>query len=340
MIASFRLFFLAPCFLSTLLIAQDCGTQHPSQKVYEHTRDVVSQIDVSAFRNAGTTCVPLQAHVVTMTDGTGGITFEQLNIGLSFLNNRFLEAGIEFYWSGLPNTANNSDLYDFDGTAPDNDTEAALTGLFSTANNAVNIYFVNSIITSGGFNAAGYAYFPSNTPITNTVVMRNDATFDEPQGTFAHEFGHYFNLFHTHQGTEFGNTNANAENVPRSGGNANCDTDGDLLCDTEADPRHDGVDFDNANCAYTGSETDINGVTYTPPVGNIMSYYPDFCTSSFTAEQYTRMTQGLMTRLGHSTYSLTAPPMSVNPQLLLLRVFRHWLMAPRVLVLPLTPTIH
>ncbi|MCB0785246.1 MAG: hypothetical protein KDC02_13690, partial [Flavobacteriales bacterium] len=110
-------------------------------------------------------------------------------IGLSFLNNYFLDAGIQFFWKGAPNTTNNSDYYDFDATSPDNDSEATLAGFFTTATDAVNIYFVNNITTSTGFVAAGYAYFPFNSATSNRVVMRHGSTANTPNGTFVHEFG-------------------------------------------------------------------------------------------------------------------------------------------------------
>ena len=294
--------------------AQTCGTAPPSAAEYAFARDVVSRIDVDAYRNAGTTCVPLQAHIVRTTGGTGGITQAQLNIGLSFLNWYYLGAGIEFFWKGPPNTVTNVDYYDYGQNSPDNDTETALAALFTTATNAVNIYFVNSMTSSTGAALCGYAYFPANVGTSNRIVMNNSCVYDEANGSFAHEMGHYFNLFHTHEGTENGNGNANAENVPRVGGQANCSNHGDLLCSTDADPRYADATFDELNCLYTGAGVDINGVVYTPPIVNIMSYYPDWCGGNFngfTAEQYTRMAQGLVTRLGHSTYTLTAAPQSV-----------------------------
>lgn len=290
---------------------QDCGTPPPTAHHYNNTRDVMALIDITAFRNAGTTCIPIQPHVVRLNDGTGGITQAQLNQGLSFLNHFYFDAGIEFFWKGAPDVANNSDYYSYDETGADADTEGGLVALFTTATNAVNIYYVNAITLSSGA-ACGYAYYPSNDAAANRILMVNGCTYANPTGTLCHELGHYFNLFHTHEGTEDGNADPNAENVPRTGPNANCTTDGDLLCGTAADPRYAAAQFNLPACAYTGGGTDINGVTYAPPVQNIMSYYPDQCGVGFSADQYTRITQGLLTRLGHSAYTLNAPPESVT----------------------------
>ncbi|HEX2616509.1 MAG TPA: M43 family zinc metalloprotease, partial [Flavobacteriales bacterium] len=292
-----------------ILRAQGCGTRPPTPSQYAYARDVVSQIDVQQLRNAGTTCIPLQAHIVRRTNGTGGLSMQDLNIGLSYLNHYYLPAGIEFFWKGSPDVANNDDYFDFDQTAPDSDVENTLVGLFTTATNAVNVYFVDSVTTSTGFVAGGYAYFPANVASSNRMVIRNDQLVGWPTGVFIHEMGHYLNLFHTFEGTSAGPASANAENVPRSGVQANCSSRGDLLCGTHADPGANNNLL--SGCIYTGTAMDINGITYTPPVENPMSYWDADCGDTFTGDQYTRIMQGLITRLGHNTYSLNAAAQSV-----------------------------
>ncbi|MEM9916909.1 MAG: GEVED domain-containing protein, partial [Bacteroidota bacterium] len=137
-----------------------------------------------------------------------------------------------------------------------------------------------------------------------TILMDNDCTAAWPNGTLVHELGHTFNLAHTHSGTERGNTNSNAEHVPRSGANSNCTTDGDMLCDTPADPN--GSNDSNCNFVNDGnSQQDIYGNTYAPAINNVMSYYSDACGGILTPDQYTRIANALITRQGHSAYNLT-----------------------------------
>jgi hypothetical protein len=295
-----------------------CGTPPATEEQIRYTLEVVAKQAIA--RNAGTTCVPMKAHIVLDDAGAGGVSILDLNKGMANLNNVYKAANIEFYWCGMPDYANSSDYVTYNDGPSDAvagaDSEAGLAALFTTATNAVNVYFVGTISLYDGvsayFQAAGYAYFPSNLAQANRVVMTYGVTSSYVNGTFAHEFGHYFNLFHTHQSTEFGNANANAENVPRTGATANCSSKGDLLCDTHADPRYLNTQFNLATCSYTGGGTDINGVVYTPPVENIMSYYPDQCgVNYFTPQQYTRISQGLATRLTHTAYTLNCPPQSV-----------------------------
>jgi hypothetical protein len=256
-------------------------------------------------KNTGTTCIPIKIWAFRDDNGMGGVSYASLTEGLNYLNYYYLSAGIEFFYCSNPTYTDNSDYYDFDATAPDNDTESGMVALSGEVFDAVNIYVVNSIVTSSGFNAAGYAYLPyADNALYNRIVMDQDYFTFAPNGTYAHEFGHYFSLVHTHQGTENGNTHSNAEHVPRTGAQSNCSTHGDLLCDTEADPRYSSGDFDFSTCTYTGSATDTYGNVYSPPVDNIMSYYPDQCGGIFTAGQYTQIQQGLITRQGHTSYSL------------------------------------
>jgi GEVED domain/Pregnancy-associated plasma protein-A len=223
----------------------------------------------------------------------------------------YQDANIEFYWKSAPDYANNTDYVEYNKQAPDSDTEAGLLSLFTAATNAVNVYYVNSITNETGGGASGYAYYPANAAYSNTIVMCYSYQTLESSSTFVHEFGHYFNLAHTFNGTENGNTDANAENVPRSGANSNCSTKGDFLCDTHADPRY-GT-FSSATCTYTDTRADINGAVYTPPVTNKMSYYAFQCgINAFTPEQYNRIMQALIVRQGHTAYTLNAAPEAVN----------------------------
>lgn len=94
--------------------------------------------------------------------------------------------------------------------------------------------------------------------------------------TLTHELGHVFGLQHTFAGT--------GELVDGS----NCDTAGDLICDTPADPFFfsDSIVW-TRNCEFVYEGLDGNGEFYQPDVGNIMSYFG--CPCGFTREQYLSM---------------------------------------------------
>ncbi len=276
---------------STYLHAHaQCGTEDPTPAEIKHTLEVIDQMD--AQRNAVGTQIPFRVNIVTQNDGSGGISLDEVNKAIAQINYVYYPMGIEFYICAI-NYINDNAFYDMDKA------DASTQCPPYEVNDAFNLFLVNSLVSSGN-SICGFASYPYNNITSLRIVIKNSCLASNENGTFAHELGHSFNLYHTQRGTENGNTDPNAEHVPRSGANSNCGTQGDLLCDTAADPK--GT---LSGCTYTGTGTDVFGNAYTPPIDNIMSYYNDACGGIFTPDQYTRMSNALAARLGHSTYNLT-----------------------------------
>lgn len=254
-------------------------------------------------KNSGFDQLPLRAHIVRLDNGTGGLTLTDLNEALANLNYVYHDESIEWYLADI-NYIDNTNWYNFH-----QNEEAAMCGAH-VVDDAVNVFFVNEIALNGGGFACGYAYYPFNSDTSLRILMDNGCTNNYINGTFAHEFGHHLNLPHTHNGTSNGNGHPNAEHVPRSGSQSNCTTDGDYICDTEADPTGS-----TSACVYTGGGTDIFGNAYVPDTDNIMSYYPDNCGGLFTAGQYTEIANGLTIRHGHSAYDIdgASPDVVTDP---------------------------
>lgn len=278
-------------YLNSISSKSSCATQ---DLLYDNERDFKTENSTELNRNLGYTQWPMRIHIVTQNDGTGGISMDDINKGLANINYVYAEMDLEWFIVDTNYIA--SDLYyNFvdSSTYQEDILDAHLVP------DAVNVFFFNSIeIPSFGF-ACGYAYFPFDSELSLTIFMDNDCTATSANGTFAHELGHHLNLAHTHSGTSQGNNSGNAEHVPRTGANSNCSTHGDFLCDTDADP-----DGSSSNCIYNGGGTDIFGNLYTPPIDNIMSYYPDFCGGILTPEQYNRCANAVVTRLNHTSYDI------------------------------------
>lgn len=209
--------------------------------------------------------VAVKVHIVRRSNGSGGLTLAQLNNAFSTLNSFYANANMEFQICNGINYIDDDSYYNFDTTQ-----ENALTTAHSVSN-IINIYFVNDAIYSGN-SVCGYAYLPNG---PDTIVMVNSCALNG--STLAHEIGHYFNLLHTHGGS-------NKELVDGT----NCSSEGDLICDTPADPK---LSYSNVNssCNYTGTSTDANGAAYTPPISNVMSYSRKNCRIEFTPKQYARI---------------------------------------------------
>ena len=310
-----KLFFLFALLIYPLTWTQaqvnevGCGTAPLTDKQRTYIQQQIRTIPTDQTENSGTTCIPIKIFIFNENDGTGGVSTKTLADGLTFLNSFYYDAGIEFFYCDGFTYINNSDMFTFDERSPDNDTEADLVNAAGQVGNAVNIYFVGSITLSSGFDAAGYAYYPNDAAYANRILMTAGA-MNYPNGTYVHEFGHYFSLPHTHEGTEGGPNDPNAESVARNGANANCGTAGDGFCDTAADPK-DNAHLDNTTCTYTATLQDAHGDTYMPPTDNIMSYYSDKCGGIFTPSQYTAIAQGLATRQGHTAYDYSCAPASI-----------------------------
>ncbi|HAK80882.1 MAG TPA: hypothetical protein DCM71_29235 [Runella sp.] len=276
-----------------------CGTPHENAAEIQNRENRVIQLKQKFAEQYATAAIqtvqyiPIKAHVLRRSDGTGGLSIADLNTALAQINSYYINvgSGLQFYFCGSPNYINNTTLYDYDNTE-----ESTLCNA-NDVTNAINVYFPNTI-QFGSLAVSGYAYFPSTLASTNRLFVQASNATD--LRTFTHELGHYFNLLHTFQGSTDPNL-ANRELV--QGGN--CATKGDLVCDTPADPYgRDSVSL--LGCSYTGTARDPQNQLYNPSLSNIMSYYPIACGNTFTAGQMNRISGGILLRTdGANQYSLT-----------------------------------
>lgn len=233
--------------------------------------------------------VPIKAHIVRTSGGTGGLTVAQLNSAITNMNNYYLNANMQFYLCDGINYIDNNTYYDYN----QND-ETALHGAHGV-NNLINIYFCNTVTSSGGGSLCGYAYFPGGPDL---IMMANSCTING--STLPHEMGHFFSLYHTH-GTANGTLTDELVN------GTGCATTGDRVCDTPADPQ---LGFANvsAACAYNGTApytggvaTDANGDPFVPNPNNIMSYSRKACRNFFSPGQYARIYAAYTTQRNYFT---------------------------------------
>ncbi|SDS58336.1 Por secretion system C-terminal sorting domain-containing protein [Formosa sp. Hel1_31_208] len=275
------LFLAFSCGILTLSAQQEaeCGTiatpeserylQELLPQIQEYEQEFY-QLQSQRNTSSAISSVPIKAHIIRTDSGTGGLTESELNQALSIMNSYYANAYLEFFLCEGINYIDSSEYYDYTI-----DEQAALTGTHNV-NNVINIYFTDAVTSSSGNAVCGYAYFPGGPEV---ILMNNSCAING--STLSHEVGHFFGLSHTH-----GNSNSSLTNELVDG--SNCDSAGDFVCDTPADPQLSGSNV-SSSCIYVGTVFDANGDLFVPNPFNIMSYSRKQCRTEFSAGQYARI---------------------------------------------------
>ena len=250
--------------LSTITISAQttgCGTMFNVDEYNSFIRTHHQRVYAKRDLRSVVLYFPIQYHIFRNSSGEMTLSVSETQNMTNMLNNAYAIANIQFYSCDNVDVITNNNYYDF--------TLSQSSGLAEYDNpNAINVYLFNTISNYDN-SYAGYGYFPWSG--TNRVyIAKNYAN----ETTVLHEFGHYFGLLHTHD------TQNGEELIDGS----NCETAGDKICDTPADP---GLNFNNSvdcNCNYIGNETQ-NGIPYSPSTINIMSYSRRECRTQFTSGQ-------------------------------------------------------
>jgi PKD repeat protein len=256
----------------TVRAQEPCGTEvTPEQIQFMNKIHESAQTQLRVRSDFPLVEIPVKAHIVRNSNGTGGLSIADLEREMDRVNSLYASSNMTFFLDGPVNYINDDRYVNFNTTQ---ENELANSRDFF---GVINIYFFNSIL-SGSSPLCGYTRFP---PSTDRIFMANACSTNG--STLAHEIGHYFTLYHTHGKTNTGTTDELVQRI-------DCHRLGDDICDTPADPNLTGRV--NANCEYTGNLTDSNGQGFSPQVSNIMSYAPQNCRAIFTAGQYERIRNG------------------------------------------------
>jgi hypothetical protein len=262
---------------ATTMFAQPCGSKvTDADAAFMRTyRAPMRSYGVGETR--GIRDFPIQAHIVTHNNGTGGVDIATIKTAINTLNNYYFNANVRFVLLDEVHYIKSNAWYDFDT----NEEEAMCSA--NDVKGVINMYFCGTVAMQGT-ELCGYAYFPnsqSSLMKKDRVVMQNTCVDDAC--TLPHEVGHFFSLYHTHGKTNFGSTD---ELVNGS----NCGIAGDEMCDTPADPMV--FNKISNDCKYVGNDRDKNGQTFNPPTMNMMSYSNNNCLREFTPQQYARINYG------------------------------------------------
>lgn len=266
---------LAICFTcSYSQEIRECGTPAGKTRVFPDTTNIHLTAPMATYP----LLVKVFVHVVADDNGTN-VAAGDSSVMRQMENMRQFYAahGICFILAGYEQI-NSTDLNNQNA-----DTEE--TELFPfLVPNMVNVFVhANLVDNDGGLNGNAYGI-----PNYYLSISRSAITSTENRSTLSHEMGHDFGLYHTFQGRDDGSGTIIRENVARSGNCKNCDTEGDLLCDTKADRNNDADVISETTCAYIGSMNDACGTALQMEPANIMTYGRRSCRDHFTAGQGNR----------------------------------------------------
>lgn len=214
--------------------------------------------------------IQIKVHAIRYSNGSGGLHAYDLEKAFRNLNNMFDAADVNFILYEGIDYIDDSELMQFEK----GDEKTLLESHYTPG--ILNVYFAEYLYNTSKSSICGYSDNADNRDI---IVVKNSCSIND--STLAHEIGHILSLVHTHG---ISNTQLTTELVDGS----NCDTDGDGICDTPADPGLSSDNVDNL-CNYTGNATDANGDTFNPDTSNMMSYSLKACRTYFSTEQIIRM---------------------------------------------------
>lgn len=245
----------------------------PAEARLVRDRMALGRYDAPAGRGLAQIKVPITVHVVRRSDGSGGLSQANVQLAIESANTLWAGSGIQFCQPGA------TLHHDSDAMYYETDTLAELNAMrgLDPVPDTINVYFTNNPRYEAGA-LCGISSFTFSG--AQGIVMSNSCVPSAGNpSTFAHELGHYFDLFHTHENA-FGNECTDG---------SNCDVAGDLICDTPADPNING-EVNPALCVWGGSHTSTcsSGVAYNPSPRNLLSYSAKTCRDELTASQKAR----------------------------------------------------
>ncbi len=207
--------------------SQLCGTPQPTNPTVYPPQDS----SIQARGSSSSICVNVYFHIIRNTNGTNAFIQPNLDLVIKKLNEYYSPQNILINNGGI-SYIDNSALLDISVN------EARNINDVENKNSFINYYIVQDMDYNG---------FALNSP-SNALFIKSSRIYTS---TSAHELGHCLGLYHTHKGLAYNESGCSESiNYP-----SNCNTCGDLVCDTPAD----------------NGEVNTNG--YAPDLTNIMSYF-------------------------------------------------------------------
>lgn len=284
---SLYLFFIV--FFNFSFSQEECTTEIPPEIAKEMFKRDMERKNYIAKSKRSIITLKLQPHIIRDSDGNGGLTLDELDEAMEDLNRHFSQVGIFFEMCDV-NYIDSDRFYEGIEKSKEPDSDEYLMANSTKVENAINVYYTPNSSSCGW---GSFPYYKEKYG-KDWIGIRAESSCSTNGSTLAHEMGHYFNLLHPHS------TSNGKENVTRNPSDEcyNCETTGDLLCDTPADPKLSSSDV-SSSCVYRDDPIDSCGEPYKPDTRNIMAYTRKSCREFFTPDQKNRLLVSLALDRGY-----------------------------------------
>jgi Metallo-peptidase family M12B Reprolysin-like len=258
-----------------------CPKIPPKKFIFRDSAEVAQRWQ--AYRTTSTYPLIIRLYVIVVSDDDGSnlaASDDTVKLRIANMRDYYAPHSICFILSGIEHVRS-TDL-----NHQNLSTEEGELGPY-LRDGYITVFVHTELFDADGKHWGGWAY-----GIPNTYLSTSGSNMEDVQDILAHEMGHCFGLYHTFE------TAHGVENVNRNGGCRDCDTDGDLICDTPADKDTDPDFIAPATCEYTGLARDECGVPYQMAPTNIMTYGRRSCRDHFTTAQGGRARDFIIDQLG------------------------------------------
>lgn len=219
--------------------------------------------------------IPVKVHIVRSSQDPNPLSIDEIKKAFAQLNKYFINIYVQFVPLGDYNYIRNDKFFHF------NKEDEHFLCNTNDVDKVLNLYITGSI-EEGPLKFCGYTYYPQDLEKNIDRVFLDKNCLNDGV-SLARQMGHYFTLFAT--------SGLHSSETKEWVNGQNCSTEGDLICDTPADPGLTLSTVDD-RCGYIGRKQDQSGRKrfYKPDTKNLMSDNPRlYCCNHFTPQQYHKM---------------------------------------------------